>query len=495
MDSEIVNDNRKHLERYKEFPPHPSYVAGFIDGDGTIYIRKINKGYQSGISISQCRTNVLQVLQNHFGGSINATGNRNDNTVNKMNERGYYDKSNRRNQFNLVVRSNEYMLLMNYVKDSLIHKKHKIDSLYEFYKLVDIPNKEKDKRILYDNHSNIPHTYNFHCINIEYISGLFDAEGCVYINKTCKSAYISIVQKSNVDLLHHICSFLGYGNVRNYSYYITSKSDCLQFIAQVIENTIVKYNQLGAMKTFLTTDDQLVKEQMYRICNKEKHQTEVFDNLNQTHENKDGYHYTMRMRYLKELVCREIRRRRVYEEKSENMKGENNHNFGKTFSEETRKKMSNSIRNAKGGVSDEIIIRVRNLIQQGNTNAKIQGMLGLSRDIVYKIKSNRLVCRTEDKPIPVEKLKHEVNTSRRKIFVNEILCVIDDVLKSVQPSTILRNLVVKRQEQCLPNTLTIDIIKNIKRDIVRNKVPFYPEELGEDIYNKYKLLINDYCKV
>ena len=54
------------------------------------------------------------------------------------------------------------------------------------------------------------------------------------------------------------------------------------------------------------------------------------------------------------------------------MKGEGNHNFGKTFSEETRKKMSDSIRDSKGGVSDEIIIKVRESIQKGFKNTEIQ---------------------------------------------------------------------------------------------------------------------------
>ena len=35
------------------------------------------------------------------------------------------------------------------------------------------------------------------------------------------------------------------------------------------------------------------------------------------------------------------------------MTGSGNHNFGKAFSEEHKKKMSDAIRDAKGGVSDE----------------------------------------------------------------------------------------------------------------------------------------------
>jgi hypothetical protein len=38
---DIELDNEKHLSRFKLAPPSPSYIAGFIDGDGCIFIRKI----------------------------------------------------------------------------------------------------------------------------------------------------------------------------------------------------------------------------------------------------------------------------------------------------------------------------------------------------------------------------------------------------------------------------------------------------------------------
>ena len=42
----ITEDNKRQLNRFKNNPPHPSYIAGFIDGDGCIFIRKIIDGYQ-----------------------------------------------------------------------------------------------------------------------------------------------------------------------------------------------------------------------------------------------------------------------------------------------------------------------------------------------------------------------------------------------------------------------------------------------------------------
>jgi len=64
------------------------------------------------------------------------------------------------------------------------------------------------------------------------------------------------------------------------------------------------------------------------------------------------YVETVRLKNMKQQICKEIHNRQVYREKSEKMKGSGNHNYGKTFSQETKKKLSNSIRDAKCGVSD-----------------------------------------------------------------------------------------------------------------------------------------------
>ena len=82
----IEKDNEIQLNRFKLEPPCSSYIAGLIDGDGCIFIRKIADGYQSGICISQCRTNILQIIRYHFGGSITTTASRNNKVDNIMNE-------------------------------------------------------------------------------------------------------------------------------------------------------------------------------------------------------------------------------------------------------------------------------------------------------------------------------------------------------------------------------------------------------------------------
>ena len=419
----ITEDNKIHLDRFKNDPPHASYIAGFIDGDGCIFIRKIKDGYQSGFTITQCRTNILQVLRFHFGGSITSSVNRNNKIENKMDENNeLIHKNNIRNQYNLLIRSNEYQVLLDYLRHSFIIKEQQYNCLYEFNKMANLPNKLEEKEGLYtvcsENNckTNILEG-NIQKLNIEYIAGLFDAEGCLFIYKDLNNISISISQKNHPIILHEIVKFLGFGKVEtsNMCFIIYNKTDCLKFIQLVKTHLIVKYNQAIAFETFLQTNDTKIRKQMYSICNEEKHNIELFTYLNQNDNGKEGYFKTLQLRSIKSEICKELHLKKVYNEKSEKMMGSGNHNFGKIFSEETRQKMSISIREAKAGVSDEIIIQVRNLFQEGRKNIEIQELLNLPRHTITKIKNGEIVCRNETKTNRKSLTQEEINLSKRKI--------------------------------------------------------------------------------
>jgi hypothetical protein len=495
----MEQDNLFHLARFKNTPPHPAYIAGLIDGDGCIFIRKINQGYQSGITITQCRTNVLQVIRYHFGGSITTSANRNNKAEDMLDETGeFYHKHNVRNQYNLMLRSNEYKLLLDYIRFTVIIKQPQIECLNEFYKLSDIPNIVEEKEVWYRKCSELNSQKKMDVetlsrMSIEYLQGLFDAEGCIYINKKkYNNYYISIAQKNHPVILEKIKEFLGYGIVDTYEYNIYKISDCLNFIRLMKDGLIVKYNQAVAFERFLLTDDIEIKQAMYKICNEEKHKIECFDEVNCNDIGKDGYDKTTKIKAMKEDVCREIRRKEVYREKSEKMMGEGNHNFGKPKSDETKKKMSTAIRNAKNGISDETILKVRELVSTGKPNYEIQELLGLSRDIVSRVKNGNIVCRTEALVIKKSSSKEEQNIKKRKITLEEMLIVIEKTVTGNKPLPILTLLDERRLSQNLKNDLTIDIIKNIKRALTQNKLPFYKNEVATEKYRHYEELVNVY---
>jgi len=202
----------------------------------------------------------------------------------------------------------------------------------------------------------------------------------------------------------------------------------------------------------------------------------------------------LRLRCLKEKICKEIYLKQVYREKSEKMKGEGNHNFGKTFSEETKKKMSASIREAKRGISDELIIQVRKLIEEGYKNIEIQEMFRLPRHTITRIKNGEIVCRNEEKTEKQPLTQVEVNLSKRKIFAHEILVVIEKLNECWKITSILDYLVERRNTNNIPNNLTIDIIKNIKRNLTNGKLVIYDFELPKEKYEYYIKIITGFVK-
>ena len=499
----INNDNLFHLSRFYHEPPHPSYIGGFIDGDGCIFIHKIKDGYQSGISINQSRTNILQVIRNHFGGSISSSQNRNNKNDDKILNNGseIYHKHNKRNQYNLIIRSNEYEVLLNYLKDYIIIKQPQLECLYEINKLVNLPNKHEEKEKLYESCLNLKKDkilYNIHFekINIEYIQGFFDAEGCIYIDgKNINKYKITITQKNYPAILYEIQKFFGYGSVSDeYKYVIYNKNDCLNFIQSIKKGVIVKYRQVCAFETFLTTIDKERKEEMYKICNKEKHEIEHFTDLNQNDKGKERFLECLKFRNIKQEICKEIHLKQVYKEKSEKMKGNGNYNFGKKFSEETRIKISNSIRQVKGSISDEIIIQIKKMIQEGKRNCDIQKLLCVPLHSITRIKNGTICCRNETKEEKKQLMTQtEINISKRKIAVDEILIAIEKIINGIKPILILNFLVKRRNDYKMENTLTIDIIKNIKRNIQQNKLPFYSQEICDYKYNYYKTMVETYA--
>ena len=492
--TDISADTLFHLRRFKHIRPAPAYLAGLLDGDGCIFIRKIYNGYQSGISLAQSRTNVLQVIRYHFGGSITTSLNRNSQLEDRFTEDDLYHKHTIRNQYNLLIRSNEYKLLLEYIKDHIIIKASKIQNLYEFSKFVDRPGFIEEKEQLFQDHQNkiLSVRVVMPPMSIEYIQGLFDAEGCFYIDKkSIHKYYISITQKNNPFILEQIQSFFGFGKIdkTRIVYRATGKKDCLEFIRQVKSDLIVKYNQAIAFETFLQTTEMTKKMEMYTICNAEKHQIEHFTEVNQHESGKEGYEETLRWRDMKVKVCREIRHKQVYRDKSEKMRGAGNHNFGKQKTAETRQKMAVSIRAAKNGISDETILKVRALLGAGKLNCDIAELLCLKVHIVSQVKTGKVVCRTETKSSKITYSKEEQNVNKRIITLSGILLTIDNTIDGLLPNEILK--ILHTFENC--EKATIDIIKNIKRTMRENKMPFYEFEVLPEQYREYTDRIEKYA--
>jgi len=379
----IIEDNKQKLELYKTKPPHSSYISGLIDGDGTIFIRKIKDGYQSGISLTQSRTNILQILQYHYEGTIIKPSEHQINTNDIFNEYCYYDINNKRNSYNLIIRSNEYEYLLNDIYKTIILKVEQINYLKEFEQYVNKPDKIEEKENLYKlcsekNETKLNETYDISRLNIEYIQGLFDAEGHLFLSykktddnkpKFTKAVYMKITQKNHPEILPKIQEFLGFGKVSDYNYYVDTFEDCLKLTVLLKDGLIIKYNQICAFEQYLHTElsksekytDELhiKREELYKIINKEKHQIEVYEesdyyitdnnNTNMNNNLKEGLLLKMEN---KNKICeqeKQIKQMEFYQKKSESMKGENHYFYNKHFTDDHKSKISMTNSKVKRG--------------------------------------------------------------------------------------------------------------------------------------------------
>jgi hypothetical protein len=121
-------------------------------------------------------------------------------------------------------------------------------------------------------------------------------------------------------------------------------------------------------------------------------------------------------------------------------------------------------------------------------------MINLPRHTVTRIKNGHIVCRNEEKKEKISLTQTENNLSKRKILTDEIIAVIEKLNKKWKPNKILEYLVEKRSRDNIPNTITIDIVKNIKRNLINGKQVIYESELSTDGYKYYEIIVNDFAK-
>lgn len=435
----IKEDNTLKLNKYRDYPPNPSYIAGFIDGDGTIFIRKIKDGYQSGISISQSRTNVLQILQYHYGGTITKPSNIYNEDI--FNEDGYYDKNNKRNSYTLIFRSNEYKFLLNDIKDHIILKKIQIDALNDFSILVNKTelNDEKEKLYKlcsYKNENKELEEYDYSKMNIEYIQGLFDSEGHIFISpkkinnelRFTKSVYMKITQKNHPKIIDAIHNFLGFGKKSDFIYYVDTFKDCLKLISLLKKNLIVKYNQIIAFEEYLkkrlskednySNEIHLKRESYYRIINMEKHQIEVFDE----EENKNCLLLKINEEDENIKIQKELEKKINNQKKSESMQGVNNPNYGKNLSDAHSLNISLSTTTSKRAnnpnLSNEKIREIYALKNTGIMQKDVAEKYSMNREMIRRI-WNKSIIPTDDEDF-IKKKEESISNKKSVKEDNEL---------------------------------------------------------------------------
>jgi len=118
----------------------------------------------------------------------------------------------------------------------------------------------------------------------------------------------------------------------------------------------------------------------------------------------------------------------------------------------------------------------------------------LPKHTISRIKNGNIICRNEEKKEKQPLTQEEINLSKRKILTDEIIIVIEKFIKKWNPTPILDYLIERRNKLGIPNNLTIDIIKNIKRNLTTGKTIIYESELSKEKYEYFLKIINDFSK-
>jgi len=174
------------------------WLSGLIDGDGSFLLTK--KGYASlEITMDIRDEHALQIIKNVYGGSIKLRSGANALRYRLHHKSGLLDLIN---DVNGQIRNSNRLVQLNKICD-----KYELNLIY--------PDK-----LSYNN---------------SWLSGFFDADGTVTINKTNTQLSISISQKTS-ELLQPLVDIYG-GNIYidkgsslSFKWYITKKEDILKII-------------------------------------------------------------------------------------------------------------------------------------------------------------------------------------------------------------------------------------------------------------------------
>jgi len=243
-----------------------SYLAGFIDGDGSISLRvNYNSIY---ISSSQCVPYPIFSLLKQFGSKIRFIKAKNNNS---------------RNQYTWEIVGERSLDILNFIKDKIIIKQKRCLASIEFiekYKESDtlLPELSNNIISLQKDYEPITKEVYMQRMNIEYIAGIFDAEGCILarIRNNRISVGLVITQKSNSYLMEIIKTYLGYGTVRGFRYCIDNHKNIYTFLKNIVNLISVKKKQSEIFINYYENKDDhnySIKD-LKNICysiKKEKH--------------------------------------------------------------------------------------------------------------------------------------------------------------------------------------------------------------------------------
>ena len=183
-----------------------SYIAGMVDGDGSIFISRCTGGYQLMVDIHQSNAEFLGVLNEYFEGH------------GRTYVDGRAEKYLTESASKLRFAGKKTVPILTLMSRFGIIKAEQADLALEYVPLVKAQNREADKERLFQkmkalNKDKSSYEKPYDRMNDAYIAGIFDAEGNVYLNRVGPKLkyYVKITQKCDPGLVEHIQRHLGHG--------------------------------------------------------------------------------------------------------------------------------------------------------------------------------------------------------------------------------------------------------------------------------------------
>lgn len=175
-----------------------SYLGGFFDSDGSIYID--NNNYVIAIGFYQCVLNIILSIQEKYGGTIFLNKKRNNNS---------------RNCYTLRITGKHCEKILHLLNKTSVLKASKIKLALDYLQYINKPMSESKKEIielLKNEQKNDLEEY-FNRINDKYIAGIFDGDGSVYLNYqrleyNKLNVRLTIVQKYTPKFLNYLKNYL-----------------------------------------------------------------------------------------------------------------------------------------------------------------------------------------------------------------------------------------------------------------------------------------------
>lgn len=349
------------------------YVAGYLDGDGTITIRRETGGRSSGFSgtiivdADQCDPSVTLLLLNKFGGRYECKTQK---------------KENARHQHRWVLTGEKTVPFLKDILPHLILKKKRAELALEFWDKKNEPSTlDEDFLKIFEKNTAMQkmdqlafESSNIDRLTDSYVAGLFDAEGCVNV---CPGNYaLTIAQKMKKEILHALKNKYNLGRISYNCWVVGTREESLTFARIIQPLSVVKHRQLSlAMNIFENSIEDRHSRDYDEIRNL-KHIQYSFDGqlISRINEMMDN-------NSIQQRKCTLTNARR--NQMSEKKKGENNYLYGKERTGDDKESISRGLL-AKSRPSS-LIEQIVKDVDSGMDYTAVGEKYGKSRNTVSNI--------------------------------------------------------------------------------------------------------------